>query len=389
MLHAYSVERHSQAPLKPGLSDWTGMLRLSGRRLVHAPLHTPLALYRWGVIHRYAMIIRTHAYARAGLIGNPSDGYFGKTISLIVRNYRAEVVLYESPDLVIVPSEQDISRFASIGDLAADVYRHGYYGGVRLIKAAIRVFHDYCAKQGIDLSRKNFTIGYSTDIPRLVGMAGSSAVVTAAMRALMQYYDVEIPRPVQANLILSVENRELDISAGLQDRVCQVYEGVVFMDFNERGMKERGYGDYVELEPGKLPPVFLAFDPDRAEGSERFHNHVRALFEAGDRKVVDAMAGFASLASSAKDLIEAGRGGEIGKLLDENFDLRASIYPISERNLAMVRQARSTGASAKFAGSGGAVIGTYEDDGMYKALEKTMAQIGCRTLKPQVTAGQA
>ena len=41
------------------------------------------------------IIIRKRAYARAGLVGNPSDGYSGKTISLIVRNFWAEVVLYE------------------------------------------------------------------------------------------------------------------------------------------------------------------------------------------------------------------------------------------------------------------------------------------------------
>ena len=31
--------------------------------------------------------------ARAGLIGNPSDGYFGKTISVIVRDFAAQVGL--------------------------------------------------------------------------------------------------------------------------------------------------------------------------------------------------------------------------------------------------------------------------------------------------------
>ena len=35
------------------------------------------------------MIIAAHAYARAGLVGNPSDGYFGKTISFIIRNFAA------------------------------------------------------------------------------------------------------------------------------------------------------------------------------------------------------------------------------------------------------------------------------------------------------------
>jgi glucuronokinase len=41
------------------------------------------------------MLITQKAYARAGLVGNPSDGYFGKTISFIIRDYWAEVVLDE------------------------------------------------------------------------------------------------------------------------------------------------------------------------------------------------------------------------------------------------------------------------------------------------------
>ena len=52
------------------------------------------------------MIIETRAYARAGLLGNPSDGYFGKTISIIVRNFGAVVTLYESPTLVIEEQER-------------------------------------------------------------------------------------------------------------------------------------------------------------------------------------------------------------------------------------------------------------------------------------------
>ena len=29
--------------------------------------------------------ITAHAHARAGLVGNPSDGYFGKTISFMLK----------------------------------------------------------------------------------------------------------------------------------------------------------------------------------------------------------------------------------------------------------------------------------------------------------------
>ena len=37
------------------------------------------------------MIIQTKAYPRVGLIGNPSDGYFGKTISFVFKNYPENV----------------------------------------------------------------------------------------------------------------------------------------------------------------------------------------------------------------------------------------------------------------------------------------------------------
>jgi glucuronokinase len=50
----------------------------------------------------------------------------------------------------------------------------------------------------------------------------------------------------------------------------------------------------------------------------------------------------------------------------------------------MVMTARRSGASAKFAGSGGAIVGTYEDDAQYAALEKDLAAIGCTTFKPLI-----
>ena len=94
------------------------------------------------------LLIRKRAYARAGLVGNPSDGYHGKTISLIVRNLRAEVVLYEWDEVELVQTDEDQSRFRSVQELARDVQRHGYYGGIRLVKATIKKFVEFCQRQG-------------------------------------------------------------------------------------------------------------------------------------------------------------------------------------------------------------------------------------------------
>src|ERR1700722_17863464 len=118
------------------------------------------------------MITTAHAYARAGLIGNPSDGYFGKTISFIIRNFSATVQLWESPHFEILPTHGDLGRFDSVQEFIRDVRLHGYYGGMRLIKACLKRFNDHCRKNGIELRHRNFTIGLSTDIPRLVGLSG-------------------------------------------------------------------------------------------------------------------------------------------------------------------------------------------------------------------------
>src|SRR5580658_7631447 len=114
------------------------------------------------------MIITELAYARAGLVGNPSDGYFGKTISFVIRNFKATVRLWESPHLEILPTHGDLTKFNTLDDFLRDVRLNGYYGGMRLIKAAVKRFSDYCAKSGPELHRRNFTIDFKTDIPRLV-----------------------------------------------------------------------------------------------------------------------------------------------------------------------------------------------------------------------------
>jgi glucuronokinase len=215
-------------------------------------------------------------------------------------------------------------------------------------------------------------------------MAGSSAIITAALRALMAFYGVTIPKPVQANMILSVENEELNIPAGLQDRVIQAYEGAVFMDFDQEAMKTHGHGNYEELDPSLLPPLYVAYNTELSEGTEVFHNDIRGRFNRGDQQVIDAMQEWAGLAQQTRDLLVAGRGQEIGPLLDANFDLRRNLYRISDGNVRMVETARSVGATAKFTGSGGAIVGTCEDDAMFDRLVESLTPLGMNVIKPQI-----
>jgi glucuronokinase len=321
-------------------------------------------------------------------VGNPSDGYHGKTISVIVRNFSAEVVLYEWEDVELIGSEQDQSRFRSVGDLVRDVKLHGYYGGLRLVKATVKKFVEYCRRQGHALHDRNFSVRYESDIPRQVGLAGSSAIIVATLRCLMDFYGVVIPREVQPSLVLSVEVEELGITAGLQDRVIQVYEGLVYMDFAPEQMHEQGgylCGHYEPLDLALLPPLYIAYSPEVSEPTEVFHNDIRGRFNRGEPAVVRAMGRCAALAAQARNAILARDADRLGRLMDENFEQRRAIYQLPEGQVEMVDVARQVGASAQFAGSGGAIVGIYRDEAMFDALCEHLGRIGCRVIRPVIT----
>lgn len=330
-------------------------------------------------------IITERAHARAALAGNPSDGYGGKTISLAIGNYAATVVVYEWPELEIIPSPSEGVRFDSLADLSLDVERNGYYGALRLVKASIKRFQDYCLEHQVALPDRNFSIRYDTDVPRGVGMAGSSAIITATFRALMRFYNVEIPQPILPNWILSVEKSELGIQGGLQDRVAQVYGGLTYMDFDAAKTARDGYGDYISLDASKLPPLYLAFQTELAEPSDIVHNDLRARYDAGDRGVHAAMDELGAITLAARAAIESGDADELARLVNANFDVRDRIMKVAAGHKAMVMAARGAGASANFAGSGGAIIGTWSgDSGDFERLKGSLGALGCRVIVPRV-----
>ena len=82
-------------------------------------------------------MIETYGYARAGFLGNPSDGYFGKTLSFVMSNFRARVLLYPSGRLEIKPSKVDLPVFENVDELYRITRWRGYYGGIRIIQALI------------------------------------------------------------------------------------------------------------------------------------------------------------------------------------------------------------------------------------------------------------
>lgn len=328
------------------------------------------------------MVVHKWAGARVGLMGNPSDGFGGKTIACLIGNFGAEVILRESRTIEIVRHPLfDPLTFSNLAHVEETAAQDGYYGGIRLLYATCKKFQEHCRDHGISLPDRNFTLQYDTSIPRQVGLGGSSAIIGAALKGLMEFYEVtdeDIPKPLQPSLILSVETDELGITAGLQDRVVQAYGGLVYMDFDPEYMGEHGHGQYESMSARGLPTLYLAWTSEPSE-SGRMHNLVRHRFNSGDEEIIEAVQSWAAYTDAARRAIAQRDWRKVSGLMDLNFDLRRRVYGdecLGPRNLEMVRTARKVGLPAKFAGSGGAVVGICTDESQFEAGRQAFEELG-------------
>jgi len=304
-------------------------------------------------------------------------------VSIVVRNFRAKITLRQSLELKIEPNRDDLNTFNNIRHLSDRVKLHGYYGGERLIKACVKKFFDYCEENEIKLEEKNFTVSYSTTIPRQVGLGGSSAIITALMRALSEFYNIEISIDVLPGLILRAETEELDVTAGLQDRVVQVHEGCMYMDFDRKFMEKNGRGVYEAIDPSLLPNLYIAYKTELGKVSGRVLNTIRTRFDNNDKYVIGTLDKIASLAEQGVEALRNNNHEKLNELMNENFDLRASIMDISRSNMELVNVARSCGASAKFTGSGGSIIGIIQNQQELSTLIDKMKDIGAEVIEPK------
>jgi glucuronokinase len=155
------------------------------------------------------------------------------------------------------------------------------------------------------------------------------------------------------------------------------------MDFaKEAESNEEGFvcGKYEELPCQLLPPLYVSYSTDFGEPTEVFHNNLRFRYDNGEQKVVEAMSQFAEITIEAKKAILNQDWGKLDSLINSNFDLRQSICNLPPEHILMVQTARSCGVSAKFAGSGGAIVGICQNENTLAILREKMENIGCKTI---------
>jgi len=317
------------------------------------------------------------AHARAGILGNPSDGYGGKAIACTVANFAARVTLEPSRVLAVVTSTDRLALPDWNQALHPEMAPAGT-GIVRLAVAALRRFVHW-----IDPSARiepPFTLCCETNIPREVGLGGSSAMIIAVLRALSAHFGVPITPFDLAEHALAVETDDLRIVAGPMDRVIQSYGGVIEMDLAEPRSPE----SYRPVDPKLVPPLVIAWDPRGGAPSGVMHGDLRRRWLARDPVVLETIEALREVVEQGVWALEAHDRSSFVNLVNLNFELRCRIASVSSHDREMVKLARQHGAAAKLCGSGGAVLVVHPNDERLPEVEEAFTRAGLSCVRPVI-----
>ena len=297
--------------------------------------------------------LTANAHARVGLLGNPSDIYGGRGLGFSVAGMTATVRLEPAAENAL-PNE--------------------------LFEAAWTVAARALAAAGVEVSARPFALTFASDIPFQGGLSGSSALVTAALRAWSRWFAAPLAARRVAELALEVENDVLGIRAGPLDRVVQAHDGLLAMDFAAPFTPAAAR----RLDPALLPPMLLAWHGVPGRSSGDVHAPVFARFEAGDEQVRETMAALARNAEAGEAALLQGDGAAFRRCVDRNFELRAEVFPIEAADRELIELGRSAGAACKLPGSGGCVLMVCRDADHLADVEQRCRAAGRETMRPQV-----
>jgi len=298
-------------------------------------------------------------------------------LSCTIDNFSSQVIVRQSTTPGV--HFHETSTYQNLESLSSQCEAEGYSGGLALLKSATKKFFDLCQAADAsaiesarlqNLRERSFDMYFSTTIPFQVGLAGSSAIVCAVIRALACFYQIPLHKLCNQELwpqqILDVES-QLGIAAGLQDRVVQYYGGLVSMNFAKEIMESKGHGQYTPLSLNllaRIQPLYLVYIQAKTSSSGKVHSDLRKRWLDGDSDVLAAMKEFASITDQfvatlqEESLNEASRE-KLCDLLDANFNLRLKLLGeavVGSHNVEMIKVVRDCGLACKFTGSGGAVI---------------------------------
>ncbi|MEM0465573.1 MAG: hypothetical protein QXW97_02620 [Candidatus Pacearchaeota archaeon] len=359
-------------------------------------------------------MIKKIAYPRISIAGNPSDGFWGSCISACFLNFKTESTIKSSNKFILknyksILKIKNINLLKKIFALFPTKEFNNSLEKHKLALAVIKTFFDFCKLNNIDFDIKPFKLEYKSNIPYSCGFSGSTALSISILRALDEFYKTNIhPRDFEA-MALHAETHELERIAGPQDSLTVNNEDFLYMDFSKDSYKSESKNenllalneavihlDYskkeaylknqpvedngkvrytaipkIEKIPVKELPFFIITKGDGNDSSKELSNRADS-YRKKEEKTINAMKRLTYLSKLAKKAILNYDVYELGKIIDENFEISVSLDKniLPEEDVKLIRIVQNIGANAKFPGSSGAVLGLYPSEEIFQKIKK-------------------
>lgn len=286
-------------------------------------------------------MIRVTAPGRAGIIGNPTDGYGGTMIACSTKN-RASVTIEACDQLIVENANGRIAlRWKN------DFNNQGDYFDI--VRSILRYFKLYDMKAYIKLS---------TNIPVQAGLAGSTAMLSAILSAVLNFIGKKYHSYYLAELNRTIELHYMKCQCGYQDAYMTTFGGLNYIDFRGKEYyKELEQENYATIEPlgslvNEMP--FVIAHTGVMHHSGNFHRPLRERWLEGDKAVVEGYREIAHIAQEGKRALLNSNWNELGYLMNKNHQIQDSLSDSGEQNIHMINVAKENGAlAAKLAGAGG------------------------------------
>jgi len=306
-------------------------------------------------------MIEASAPARAGVIGNPTDGYGGSLISCTL-SCRACARITEARRLelsfagqeTVIRDESDLRLDGGFFDIAKSVIRY------------------------LRISDRKFRLEGTSQVPYRSGLAGSTAMLAATFGAVCRFIGLKMDRYQLAETIRYIELNYMDIQCGYQDQYMTVFGGLNYMDFRTKEMyrelEEEVYGT-VEPLAGfveKLPFVVVHTGVQRISGNVL--KPIRERWIEGDQAVIQGYREIAELARTGKKTLLRGDWEALGGLMNRNHEIQQELGAsgkVNDHYIDLARKNGALGAKLAGAGGGGTIIALHhQPDKLIKAFRK-------------------
>jgi D-glycero-alpha-D-manno-heptose-7-phosphate kinase len=232
-----------------------------------------------------------------------------------------------------------------------------YNGELDLVKAALRVLRPPGTGDAADGSVRLFL---HSDAPPGTGLGGSSAMCVALVGAFQHYLREAWTSYEVAELAYRIERSELGITGGRQDQYAAAFGGFNFIEF---------HADRTIVNPLKIRPevanelsyrLLLAYTGGGHFSNELLDRQARGYAEKR-RETVEALDATKRLAIEMKNELLRGNIDEMGRLLDEGWQLKKRFAegisnPHVDRLYAAARNAGALGGKLAGAGGGGFIL---------------------------------